>query len=362
MLRRTAALLALLLATTAACASTGKPPGPPMRSVVEFIVIDADQYGAIIADTRRAEFLGVSRDGTVAWRAPQATDAPDAVACAGHCPAALLSGNAASQNADDIPDPPPVLIVGGHREPIGASTLPGRMKRHVLTATSTGDYVVTAGTPGKWTLDAVRRGTAVAHTPVPGARATWAETPDRRHSLAVVFDTDPNRSTAIWFTKTADGWRPDPGTAMPVVGSSACLASDGNRAMLLGGRPAVRFRDGHTQPVSEGEFVSDCAFAATGGILGSYGQDDRGMTAQIRVFGPDGSVTWRVDKRATARVTADPVSARVAYAIDGTATEIDSTTGHVIRTIPDAFGARYDGAGALLVVDGDGNPRWLPAG
>jgi hypothetical protein len=283
------------------------------------------------------------------------------LACAGRCPDALLSGNSASHNDENVPDPPPVLMVGGRREAIGAEALAGRVKRNVLTATDAGDYVVTAGIPGQWTLDAVRPGTAAVRTPVPGARATWAQTADRRHGLAVVSGADPTRSAAVWFTYTADGWRPDPGAVVPVVGSSACLAPDGNRAMLLGDRPAVRFRDGHTEPISELEFVSDCAFASTGGILGTYGQDGAGLAARIRVFGPDGAVTLRMDERATARVTADPVSARVAYAIDGTTTEIDPITGDVLRTIDDAFGARYDGANNLVVVDGNGTPRWLPA-
>jgi hypothetical protein len=353
------AALGLLLATTAGCASTGTPPAPPKRALIEFIVIDADQHGAIVADLRRAEFLGVTRDGTVVWRSPQATAAPDASACAGHCPDALLSGNATSQNAEDIPDPLPVLIRGGRREAVGGDALAGRIKRNVLVAADGGDYVVTAGGPGRWTLDAVRPGVAPVRTPVPGPAAAWARTADRRHGLAVVATADPTRSAAVWFTHAADGWRPEPDAPVPVTGSSACLGPDGDRAMLLGDRPAVRFRDGHTQSVTDLDYVSDCGFAATGGILGKYGQGEGGVTARIRVFGPDGSVTRRVDTRATVRVTADPTGARVAYATAGKTIEIDPGTGRVLRTIDDTYGARYDDAGDLVVLDRDGRPRWL---
>jgi hypothetical protein len=356
--RPAAAALVLLLAATTACTSTGTSPAPP-RSPVEFIVIDADPYGAIVADLRRAEFTGVTRDGTVEWRSPQATAAPDASACAGHCPDALLSGNAASQNAETIADPPPVLIRAGRRQPVGAGALAGRLKRTVLVADHEGGYVVTAGGPGRWTLDAVHPGAAPVRTPVPGPAAAWAQTADRRHGLAVVATADPARSAAVWFTHTAGGWRADPGGAIPVAGSAACLAPDGDRAMLLGGPPLVRTRDGHTRPVTDLDYVSDCGFAATGGILGTYGQDNAGITARIRVFGPDGSVTRRVDTRAAVRVTADPASARVAYTGAGKTVEVDPGTGSVLRTIDDTYGARYDTAGDLVVLDREGNARWL---
>lgn len=359
MRRLAAAALGLLLAATAGCTSTGTSPGPQKRSPIEFIVIDADPYGAIVADMRRAEFAGVARDGTVVWRSPQATAAPDASACAGHCPDALLSGNAAAQNAEGIADPLPVLIRDGRRAAVGGGALAGRVKRNVLVADDAGGYVVTAGGPGRWTLDAVRPGAAPVRTPVPGPAAAWAQTADRRHGLAVVATADPARSAAVWFSHTAGGWRADPGAAVPVVGSSACLAPDGDRAMLLGGRPVVRTRDGHTRAVTDLDYVSDCGFAATGGILGKYGQDNAGVTARIRVFGPDGSVTRRVDSRTAVRVTADPAGARVAYTTAGKTVEIDPGTGGVLRTIDDTYGARYDAAGDLVVLDREGRPRWL---
>jgi hypothetical protein len=352
--RPAAAALGLALAVTAGCASPPPPPPPPQRPPAEFIVIDADPYGAIVADVQRSEFRGVTRAGTVVWRSPQAPTAPDARSCAGHCPDALLSGNADSRNAEENAGPQPVLIRGGRREPVG-----GAAQRTVLTAD--GDaYVVTSGGPGGWTLDAVRPGAAPVHTAVPSPRVAWAQTADRRHGLAVVTTAGPARAAVLWFTRTATGWRPDPGAPVPVAGSGACLGPDGDRAMLLGGRPQVRFRDGHTRAVTDLDYVSDCGLAATGGIVGSYGQGAAGFSGQIRVFGADGSVTRRVDAHESVRVAADPHGARVAYATGGTTTEVDPVTGRVLRTIDDAFGARYDGAGDLVVLDHEGRPRWLP--
>ncbi|GID30002.1 hypothetical protein [Paractinoplanes brasiliensis] len=345
------AVLALLL--IAGCSAAGERPVRP----IEFVLIDADAHGAIIGDMRRAEFLGVARDGRVVWRAPQSGAAPDAAECATRCPDALLSGNAAAWNTDDVPDPPAELIRDGRREMVGGTALTGRVKRTVLTASSPRDYVVTAGGPGRWTLDVVRPGAAPVRVPVPGPRLSWAATADGRHGIAVATGADPARAAAVWFTRTTAGWQPDPRPTL-VAGSAACLAPDGASAMLLGTRPALRSRDGARRLVTDLDYASDCGLAASGGIVGTYRQDSGGPAFRIRVFDADGTVVWRADSRGTARVTADPAGARVAVAVAGTTTEVDTTTGAVLRTVGHAFAARYDGAGDLVVVDGNGVPRW----
>ena len=55
----------------------------------------------------------------------------------------------------------------------------------------------------------------------------------------------------------------------------------------------------------------------------------------------------------------DPLGTRVAYTSGGRTVEVDTVSGDILRTIGHAFGARYDGAGNLVVVDEKGVPRWL---
>ncbi|GAA4972139.1 hypothetical protein [Actinoplanes utahensis] len=355
--RRLAVVPALLLLTAAGCAPTATTTGQPRPRPAEFIVIDADAHGAVIADVRRAAFLGADRNGAVVWRAPQDTTAPDVTGCARRCPDALLSGNSGARNDDAAAGPAPALIRGGHREPVRGAALAGRT---VLTADGADDYIVTGGTPGRWSLDTVRPGAPPTHVPVPGPHASWTATADRRHGLAVAYGTDPSAAVAVWFTRTRDGWRPDPATT-PVTGTAACLAPGGDRAIVLGDRPAVRAPGGPARPVTGLDLASDCAFAASGGIVGAYGQDAGGETVRVEVFGPTGAVVRHIESRHATRVTGDPLSNRVAYTAGGRTVEVDTVTGDIVRTTEKAFGARYDGSGNLVTVDANGVPRWLPA-
>jgi hypothetical protein len=337
----------------AGCGSEAAAPEPPASPAV-FVIIDADRHGVIVADGGHHEYRGVRRDGTVVWRSPQAASAPDAVSCLARCPDALLSGNPAARDSATTPDPEPVLVVDGRRTPIGAAALRGQAKRQVLSAVGGDDFLVATGDG----LDAYRPGAAPARFAVNGFRTSWQQTRDGRYGLAVTGGDDPDRADARWFTRDATGWRPA-GAPVPVTGSSACLSADGGRAMVLGGRPAVLDRTGRSTPVGGFDFASDCALAATGGIVGSYGQTNAGMTAQLLAFDRDGRAVWRASVAGTARVTADPTAARVAYAAKGTATEIDLTTGRTVRTIGNAYAAAYDDTGTLVVADAQGSPRWL---
>ncbi|HET8640721.1 MAG TPA: hypothetical protein VFM37_02220 [Pseudonocardiaceae bacterium] len=315
------------------------------------VLIDADEYGAIVIDGRERAAFGVNRDGSVAWRSDLQPTSPVPVSCLERCPDAVLSGSAASINSDDVADPDPVAIIDGRRRdlarPAGGGSQAAAVKRQVLAARTADDYLLaTVDGAGRAQLVEYRSG-ALHRVPVGGTRTTWATDASSRHALAVTTIA-AGRGQARWFDRTADGWRPA-GPAIPVAGSGSCVAPGGRQAILLGQRPQLIDRHGGLVPLSGLNTAGTCAFAATGGIVGELLARPEGPRSRLRAFDSAGATTWAVDVAEAARVTADPARSRVAFVAGGKLRELDPRTGAELRTIPGTRAARYVG-GSLVVV------------
>lgn len=367
---RIAATAVALAAAAAGCTAPARTTAPPEDRAP--VIIDADRYGVVFLDVAAVRYVGVRRDGTVAWRVPAGDHDPAPVMCLDRCPDAVLSGSAASLISPAIPDPEPVLMMDGRAHPIAALTAP---KRWVLTARSADDLVVHTGNgKGQWWLE-IRHGTGTERVPVGGSRTSWREDTDGRYGLAV---SAADRGSAVagaaapsptgagpayevrWFERDDAGWRVT-GSPAKVAGAAACLHPDGSRALLIGQRPALLDRTGTRAPVTDLERAGTCALTRAGGIVADLTRGVGGSRSALRVFDDAGTVTWRAETAEPVAVAADPTGARVGYVAGDILVEIDPRTGAVLRTTGQTRAARYDGSGGIVLVHPDLSVAWLDA-
>jgi hypothetical protein len=315
-------------------------------------LVDADPHGAVLLD-ERGQYVGVTRDGTVAWREPAGVRTFSLVSCLARCPDAVLSASLDAANAPAVADPVPRLVVGGRWRPLDA--LAGT-KRRILAADGVEDFVLAGGEPaGAGWIDLHQPDTPVRRLPVGGSDSTWQPSADARHALAITSVAGDNE--ARWLTRTDKGWRPA-GTTMRVAGVAACVTPDGSRALLLGQRPAVLDHDGDQRSLSDLESAGACAWARSGGIVAELSATADGQRARLRVVDGNDVVRWRQDVAGEVSVTADPTGSRVAYRAGRILHEIDTQRGVELRTIPGVQAARYDAAGHLVTIADDGTVRW----
>jgi hypothetical protein len=244
-------------------------------------------------------------------------------------------------------------VRGGARTPLPG--LPGP-KRDVLAATGVDDVVLAAGDRSGRAWLEVRRGARTERVSVGGARTSWQQSADRSHALAISLAPEGNQ--ARWFDRRDGSWRPT-GVPGAVKGASACVHPDGQRALLIGQRPAVLDRTGRQRPITDLEQAGTCAWAAAGGVVADLSWGTSGPHADVRVFDAAGTVTLSRAIPAEAVVTADPTAPRVAYAALGVVHEFDARSGAELRATRGVRAARYDGAGGLVVARNGGGVAWM---
>jgi len=342
-------LVAVVAICAAGCAAGERPPPDPAPA----IIVDADADGAVLFDGQQRAYLGVHRDGSLAWRVPAGPHTPTPSGCLAHCPDAALSGSAASANSASVPDPAPMFIVAGQQR---ALDVPG-VKRNVLTAAGPADYVLSTGDgSGQWWLEIHAGETVVRRVPVDGFHTSWQESVDRRHALAITTAAT-GRHAAQWFERGAGGWQPT-APSLPVAGATSCLQPDGDHALLIGQRPTILERGGGQADVTDLELAGTCALARTGGIVADLSQGTDGLRSDIRVFAGDRRTTWHRAAAGEISVSADPTSTRVSYTSGGALHEFDAGSGAELRSLPGVRAARYNGTGDLVVWSTEGI-RWL---
>jgi len=347
---------ATLVATVAACTRPSqRPAGTPGRPPTARLVA-ADPHGAVLLD-ERGQYVGVTRDGSIAWREPAGVRTYRVVSCLARCPDAVLSASLDAANAAAIADPVPRLVVGGQWRPLDA--LVGT-KRRILTAESVEEFVLAGGEPagGGW-IEMHHPGVPVRRLPVGGFDSSWQRSADSRHALVITSVVGDNVSgnEARWLTHTGPGWRPV-GAVMRVTGVTACVTPDGSRALLLGQRPAVLDRDGNQRSLTDLDSAGACAWARSGGIVAELSAAGDGLRSRVRVVDDEDAVRWWQDVAGEVSVTADPTGSRVAYQADRVLHEIDTQRGVELRTIPGVQAARYDAHGDLVTIADDGAVRW----
>jgi len=131
--------------------------------------------------------------------------------------------------------------------------------------------------------------------------------------------------------------------------------------MLIGQRPALLDRAGGLKPVTQLNFASDCAWSSRGVLVTEYGVGLAGLTTRLELLTDAGETVWSAVVAGESGVTADPLSARVAYVDGDTAVERDAVSGTELRRVAGVRAARYDGDGGLVVVSPSGEVRWLPS-
>lgn len=345
-------LATVVLGATAGCggpspdhdATSGTPDATP-------VLIDVDPYGAIVLDPR-GQYVGVTREGTVAWREPAGARRFGQVSCLARCPDAVLSASLDAINSVTVADPQPQLVTGGQWRSL--DSVAGH-KRRILSATNAENLVLAVGDSAPWRLEVHQAGMPVTRTPVDGFNATWNESGNGQHALAITSSQEGN--LAHWFARTDTGWRPD-GTPTPVAAVQACVAPDGSRALLLGRHPVVIDRQGGQQPWTDLEMAGVCAWGASGGIVAELVRTTSGARSRLRAFDAAGVVNWRLDVAEEASVTADPTRSRVATRIGRVLHEIDPASGFELRTITGVLAARYDSRGDLVTVIDTGAVTW----
>lgn len=361
--RGAAALLAAALAPlVAGCAPVAQRTEPDIAGGenVTMVILDGDEFGAVLLDGRHGTYRGVTRDGRLAWEDATTARAAGMVSCLARCPDAAISSSLRSLNSPAVPDPPPQLVVGGQVREL--ATIAER-KRYVLTASAHDDYVLGAGSPATgWWLELHSRGREPLRIPVSGARTSWQESADGRHALAITA-TDAALREARWFDRTDGRWLPS-GSAFPVDGFLGCVSPDGARAVLLAQAPAILDRAGVKRPLSDLVSAGACAFAGQGGIVAEFAQTvthgEPGRRTRLRGFDSHGGQLWARDLASSAGITADPGAPRVAYVAMGQLHELDLHTGAELRTVRGVLAAQYAGHGEIITVGTDGVVHWLP--
>ena len=175
------------------------------------------------------------------------------------------------------------------------------------------DLVLAGGEPGRAWLELHRPGGPVQQLTVGGSGSRLYRSADRRHALVITAVEGGHE--ARWLTRTDRGWQPV-GAPRRVTGPAACVAPDGARALLLGGRPAVLDREGDQRELTDLESAGDCAWTGSGGIVAELSMTGTGLRSRLRVFDARGAVRWRLDTTGEAAVSADPTGARVAYVVE----------------------------------------------
>jgi hypothetical protein len=357
-----AIVVAVAAVSGSGCSASGgkgaRPVAPERPTDAPTVILDADEFGALVLDGPRRTYLGVRRDTGVVWRDRAASDGASAT-CVTRCPDAVISSNIDSRNSIEVADPQPRLVLAGHFQPLTAAQ---GHKRHVLTAAGPDDFVLGAGNVSAgWWLEVHAPGLPVTRIPVGGPRTSWQDSASGRSALAItaVYGAD---SEARWFERTAAGWRPV-GSVARVAGFHSCVSPDGGHALLLAQRPALLDRTGTLTPVTDLVGGSVCAFAGTGGLVGELSQEigtgGTASRARLRGFDRAGTTRWSRDGRSVGSVAGDSTSVLAAYVTEGTLYEVDIRDGTVIRTFPGVLAAHYTGDGTLVVVRVDGNLSWI---
>lgn len=336
----------MLVAAMAGCtgpAVTGGPAGPAPT----VLLIDADSSGAILFHS--SGYRGVRRDGTTAWTLEVGPGEPEVVGCLATCPDAILSGNAEADNDAGAADPVPQLMLAGQRLDLDA---PAALKRRILTADSRDDFVLARGDGRGVGWLELRRGDVVERVDLKGQRVAWSLSAGSATALSVQAEE------ATWFERRQGRWSPA-GPPAPVGGAGACVSPDGQRALLLGRRPALLDRAGALKPLAQLTFASACAWSARGVLVTEYGLRGNGVTTLLHLLTAAGRTVWTGSAAGESGVSADPRSARVAYVDGDSLVERDAVSGSERRRVPGVRAARYDGEGGLAVASAAGEVRWL---
>jgi hypothetical protein len=349
-------LVIAAMAQWTACRKSKTEPHPPSgRPSGRVLIVDADRNGAIVLDGSARAALGIRRDGTTEWRLPLERDTPLPVGCLRRCPDAVFSGSGASINSASAADPAPLLVTGGRTRPL---VLEGP-KRNVLTAREANDLVLATGGGGRFWLE-LRRGSAIERVPVGGHRTSWRQSADGARALAITYREGGNE--ARWFARGSDGWHPAGARPAVVSASSSCVRPDGERALLVGQRPATLDGAGITRSFTDLASAGTCAWSGAGGIVVGLSLTQAGPRSRVRIFDGEGGVVGRLDTAGEVTVAGHPAAARVAYALGDVVHEIDTRTGRELRAVPGTRAARYDGDGDLVVAWSRGGLAWLAAG
>lgn len=327
-------------------------PGSPSNVLV---IVDADGHGAIVLSGRQGSYLGVHRDGTVAWRVPVSSRGPDPAGCAGQCPNAILSGSVAASNSISIADPAPQLLLDGKVSSIAAAE---GHKRRVLSAAGADDYLLAVGDAAGNSRLEQRRGSEVRRLALSGSDTTWKISADGSAALAVSTIADGNQ--AQWFTRSAGWWQPA-GPSTLVRGGSSCVSPDGRKAVLLGQSPIILDQQAGYTSLTDLRSVGACGWSLSAVLIAEYAQRPAvGVQTRLRLVSAEGIARWAAETNGESAIAANPVAPRVSYVADGVLFELDSSTTAELRQLAGVHSARYTSTGELIVARANGTMVWLP--
>jgi hypothetical protein len=354
------ALIGLFLFATA-CSVAGNGSGgngtgslkQGLRRPIALLFATSD--GAVVLDPASESFRGFDRFGAHVWTDQEALRSGAEVVCLKRCPDVVFSGVLDPAG----PDPMPWQIVAGQHKQLSISTA---HTRRVLAARSPFDAVIVESElDGASWVRVIRPHADELRAPAAGTTMVWSENPSRTVALAFSRQPDVSDTTLLWFRREAQGWNLVD-SHMPLDGAwGACVAGEGEVAVLVGPHPALIFDGQRRVPIqTDLGGAGECSLGRSGGIVLQRSMSRGERRTAIRGIDLSGRQTWARDYPEEVLVAADPSGRRFALAHGGKLELVDHQ-GRTRATYQGIDSAVFTVNGELVTATHDRQVRWTTA-
>jgi hypothetical protein len=326
-------------------------PEPTAAQATSLVLLAADDDGALLTDGDTQTLRGFDRTGREIWSDAEVFVRGTTARCLGRCPDAVLLAD------PRVPTATTRQVVAGVRSafPVGLSG-----DRLLLSVRSATDFVTVEQDPsGAAAVHIHRADGKTLAVPVPTTDLLWQENPAGTVAMALPADPDTAAGTVLSFRHDDRGWLPTK-IRFPSAGLwDACVAGDGELALLPGPGAVMIVGGGHRVPVrTDLAEVAECVLGRDGGaVVHRSLSSDGAVRTEVRGVDTEGRQTWSRDYRVEAQLATNPAGSLVAVT-GGGRLELVDTTGTMRSTMDDVVAARFTPAGRLVTVSAGGAVRW----
>ncbi|MFN8096920.1 MAG: hypothetical protein U0Q21_01315 [Dermatophilaceae bacterium] len=319
--------------------SVGIPPAGGQDPALAILAL-ADESGAVVVTAQH--YLGIRRDGSIAWRNPAASELGLGVACRTRCPDVILSGGMQATNDPSVGTPRPTAPMGR------AAPAFSDFRVAVLDATPGQELIFRQGRSGLASVDL-----GGGHTlSVDGWIPQWSRSSDG--SAGLLLARNPQRQRIGYFlTKTSSGWSR---SGERNLSSMSGCAGPGGRWLVADPVPTIRTATS-AHPVTGVADLGNCAFASEGAIVATYTMTSQGSGSAVAIVSDSGETRWSETVGYEARLAANPRRPQFVAVGQGKAV-VRGPDGRILDTVENVIDATFSRTGTLITLSAQGNVTW----
>lgn len=312
-------------------------------------LVAVDARGAIVQSPNRT--WGVQRrdgDGDVAWSLAGDVFFPVLASCPSACPSAVLTADTNGLSSHLAQDPAP-MVKGATIPKVLSKETGGKLMLFGVTRDAGLRYSTDSEGSANW--GSLRDG-RLRQYPAAVGYVDWFPASDGSAGVAAVDGSD-GRDQQLWVND--HGWIPV-GRPIRTESGFGCASSLGRYA-LLDGTNLVR-RGQASVRLSKKPPWSNCAFTNNRVIVAAYRMTNGAPSTTISIFDLNGRLIRSAEFDVEYFLVADAGGATFAL-VGASEAQVRNQDGRLVDTFPDVKDARYDGLGELVLVNGDGEVRWV---